>query len=91
VELHHLPSGTIAAHEHTEESLQRQVSRAEGTARDIIAAEKAVAAGADPDEAFPTRPGPLCSWCDFRRICPAGAGAPQREPWAAVARAGSDG
>lgn len=86
VELHHLPTGTVAAHEHTEESLQRQVSRAEATARDIVAAEKAVAAGGDPDDAFPTQPGALCSWCDFRRVCPAGAGAPRREPWAAVAR-----
>jgi len=41
VELHHLPSGTVAAHEHTDESLNRQVARAEDTARDIIAAEKA--------------------------------------------------
>jgi len=86
VELHHLPTGTVAAHEHTEESVQRQVTRAEGTARDIIAAEKAVAAGTDPDDAFPTQPGALCSWCDFRRICPAGVGAPQREPWTSVAR-----
>jgi len=86
VELHHLPTGTVAAHEHTEESLQRQVTRAEGTARDIIAAEKAIAAGTDPDDAFPTRPGALCSWCDFRRVCPAAVDAPQREPWTAVAR-----
>jgi putative RecB family exonuclease len=85
VELHHLPTGTVAAHEHTEESLNRQVARAEDTARDIIAAEKAVAAGADPDVEFPTNPGTLCSWCDFRRVCPGGAEASVKEPWAAVA------
>ncbi|WP_232234773.1 PD-(D/E)XK nuclease family protein [Actinoplanes sp. N902-109] len=84
VELHHLPTGTVAAHEHTEESLNRQLARAEDTARDIIAAEKAVAAGADPDEQFPPNPGSLCSWCDFRRVCPAAADAPAKEPWAAV-------
>ena len=84
VELHHLPTGTVAAHEHTEESLNRQLSRAEDTARDIIAAEKAVAAGADPDAEFPTNPGTLCSWCDFRRSCPAGATAPPKEAWAAI-------
>ena len=84
VELHHLPTGTVAAHEHTEESLARQVTRAEHTARDIMAAEKAVAAGADPEAEFPVNPGPLCQWCDFRRICPGGAEAPVREPWAAV-------
>lgn len=86
VELHHLPSGTIAAHEHTPESLARQVSRAEDTARDIVAAERAVADGADPDEAFPTSPGPICTWCDFRKSCPAGLEAPVKEPWAAVDR-----
>jgi RecB family exonuclease len=84
VELHHLPTGTIAAHEHTEESLNRQVARAEDTARDMLAAEKAVAAGADPDEAFPTNPGTLCGWCDFRRSCPAGAQVQPKDPWSAV-------
>jgi RecB family exonuclease len=86
VELHHLPSGTVAAHEHTEESLARQVRRAEAAAGDIVAAERAVAGGADPDEAFPTTPGSLCSWCDYRRQCPAGAGAPAKEPWAGLDR-----
>jgi putative RecB family exonuclease len=87
VELHHLPTGTVAAHEHTDESIARQVSRADDTARDILAAEKAVAAGADPDEAFPTSPGPMCTWCDFKRSCPAGAQAPTKDPWAGVERA----
>lgn len=84
VELHHLPTGTVAAHEHTEESLARQVARAEDTARDILAAEKAVAGGADPDEEFPVNPGVLCGWCDYRKSCPAGADAQVKEPWAAV-------
>jgi putative RecB family exonuclease len=84
VELHHLPTGTVAAHEHTEESLQRQLSRAEDTARDIVAAEKAVAAGGDPDAEFPTNPGTICSWCDFRKSCPAGAQVPPKDPWESV-------
>jgi RecB family exonuclease len=84
VELHHLPSGTVAGHEHTQESLERHVRRAEAAAGDIQAAERAVAAGADPDEAFPTTPGALCGWCDFRRHCPAGANAPARDPWAGL-------
>jgi putative RecB family exonuclease len=84
VELHHLPTGTVAVHEHTEESLARQVRRAEETAHDIMAAEKAVAAGTDPDEAFPAQPGALCGWCDFRRVCPAAGDTQTKDPWAAV-------
>ncbi len=84
VELHHLPTGTVAHFEHTEESVARQLRRAEDTARDITDAEKAVAAGADPDESFPTNPGTLCSWCDFRKVCPTGQQAVAKEPWAAV-------
>jgi putative RecB family exonuclease len=82
VELHHLPTGTIASHEHTPESLERQVRRAEETAADIMAAEKAVAAGADPDVEFPVNPSSLCGWCDFRKVCPAGVAG--KEPWTAV-------
>jgi RecB family exonuclease len=84
VELHHLPTGTVAAHEHTEESLARHLRRAEATADDILAAEAALAGGADPDVAFPTAPGPVCGWCDYRRACPAGAAAPTRQPWEAL-------
>src|SRR5262249_51423405 len=86
VELHHLPTGTVAEHEHTEDSLGRHVSRSEATARDIVAAERAVAGGADPDTAFPTVAGPQCSWCDYRRACPQGLRAPAKEPWAGVLR-----
>jgi putative RecB family exonuclease len=85
VELHHLPTGTVLAHEHTEESVQRHLSRAEATAQDIVTAERAVADGADPDAAFPARPGALCGWCDYRRGCPE-AEAPPRDPWAGVLR-----
>ena len=84
VELHHLPSGTVAAHEHTDESLARHVRRSAETAQDVVDAQRAVAEGADPDAAFPAAPGPVCAWCDYRRVCPAGADAPAREPWAAI-------
>ncbi len=86
VELHHLPTGTVAAHEHSPESLARQVGRAEDTARDIMAAERSVADGGDPDDAFPAAPGPGCGWCDYRRACPEGAQTPGKEPWAALDR-----
>ncbi len=85
VELHHLPTGTVAAHEHTDESLARHLKRAEDTAKDIAAAEQSLADGTvTPDEAFPTTAGPWCSWCDYKRSCPAGVDAPAREPWTAV-------
>jgi hypothetical protein len=94
VELHHLPTGTVAAHEHTDESLARHLARAERTAADIVAAERELAgaqrsgpAPAVADQAFPARPGTICGWCDFRRVCPAGAERPGREQWAAVAAA----
>jgi len=38
------------------------------------------------DELFRPNPGPICSWCDFRRHCPEGrAASPERLPWAALA------
>lgn len=85
VELHHLPTGTIAAALLSEESITRQVQRAEATAGDIRAGESAIAAGADPDEAFPAAPSPHCGWCDFQAACPVGGDRPARDPWAAVA------
>jgi putative RecB family exonuclease len=84
VELHHVPTGTVAEHEHTNESLQRHLGRAEQTAADAVAAEQAMTAGTDPDEAFPATGGPICAWCDFRRVCPVGSQIPAREPWAAL-------
>jgi putative RecB family exonuclease len=84
VELHHLPSHAVASHEHTDESLDRHVRRAEDTARDAVEAERAVATGTDPDAAFPTRPGPICSWCDYRRNCPDGTNAPAKQPWSGI-------
>jgi RecB family exonuclease len=84
VELHHLPTGTVAAHDHTDASLDRAVGRAEAIARDIQAAAREVGAGADPDTAFPMAPGALCSYCDFRKVCPAGQDAVVKEPWVAM-------
>ncbi|WP_448627066.1 RecB family exonuclease [Geodermatophilus sp. URMC 64] len=86
VELHHLPSGTVAAFEHTERSLANHVRRAEDVAADIGAATAAMDAGQNPDEAFPAVPGRQCGWCDFRPSCPAGqAATPPRETWSFLA------
>lgn len=82
VELHHLPTGEVAAFEHTEESLGQHLNRAGETATDIIAATDTVAGGADPDQVFAPVPGPSCSWCDFRRLCPEGqASSRPRASW----------
>lgn len=86
VELHHLPSGTVAAAEHTDDSLGRHLARAERTAQDVVAATDTLASGADPDDVFPANPGPSCAWCDFRRHCPTGqASSPAIDPWAGLA------
>jgi putative RecB family exonuclease len=88
VELHHLPSGTVTAFEHTDESLARQVGRAEQTADDIVTATDTLASGADADDVFPPAPGPGCSWCDFRQHCPEGrAASADLDPWAGLADA----
>ncbi|SHG88386.1 RecB family exonuclease [Geodermatophilus nigrescens] len=85
VELHHLPSGTVAAFEHTERSLANHVRRAEDIAADIAVATQRVEDGASPDEAFPTAPGRQCGWCDFRPSCPTGqAATPVRETWSSL-------
>ncbi|HZZ97912.1 MAG TPA: PD-(D/E)XK nuclease family protein [Jatrophihabitantaceae bacterium] len=85
VELHHVPSGTVAAFDHTDESLARHVARAEATAADIVTATDTLAAGAHTDEMFPPRPSPACSWCDFRAHCPEGlAASGEFEPWAGL-------
>ena len=82
VELHHLPSGTVAAFEHTDRSLANHVRRAEDVAADIAAATAALDGGEDPDVAFPAVPGRQCGWCDFRPSCAVGrAATPPRETW----------
>lgn len=81
VELHHLPSGDVIRWDHTEESLARQLGRAEDIAMEAAAAE----ASDDPD-AFPPRPGPMCGWCDFAAHCPEGrAACSPHASWAGLA------
>ncbi len=85
VELHHLPSGAVATHEHTGESLQRKIAEAESIARDARRAEEDYAELGVDSGRFPTSVGPLCQWCDFRAHCPAGqAFGPEKSGWAAL-------
>ncbi|MFE9743364.1 RecB family exonuclease [Saccharothrix saharensis] len=86
VELHHLPTRTVAVWEHTEESLGRHVSRAEEAADELRLATDTLEAGGDPEILFPPRTGNRCTWCDFRRSCPEGQrAAPALDPWALLA------
>jgi putative RecB family exonuclease len=87
VELHHLPTGKVVAFEHTDESLERQLARAESTAEDIVAATDTLASGADADDVFPANARPSCSWCDFRPHCTEGqAASVELDPWAGLAQ-----
>ena len=83
VELHHLPSGDVVAHEYSFETLKRQLDRIADTAEEVRGAVDAAAAGGDVDELFPARPSPGCAWCDFHRSCAAGraAVAQPKQPW----------
>jgi len=83
VELHHLPTGSVLAWKHSEESLARQLRRAESIAAECAEADDRFRAGQqDAEELFAPRPGIGCGWCDFRARCPEGmAAAPQRRPW----------
>jgi putative RecB family exonuclease len=88
VELHHLPTGEIVEWEHTAASLDRHVRRAEEVAMEASEADdwyRANKAAAQDDARFAPAPGPICSWCDFRRHCPEGrTAAPDRRPWDAL-------
>ena len=89
VELHHLPTGRVVAHDHSDASLAAHLARAESLADQATSATEDVAAGTDADLAFPPRTSSTCGWCDFLRVCPAGqaaAGAPRR-PWDGLAAA----
>jgi RecB family exonuclease len=82
VELHHLPTGTIAAAEHSDQSLRRHLERAEQTAGDLRLATDTLDAGGDGEVLFPARPDRRCAWCDFRPSCAAGQEAgPAAQPW----------
>jgi len=96
VELHHLPTGRVLAWQHTDESLARQLRRAEDIAAECAAADRLYRGGrpeGEPgpaaglpgdrvDEVFPPRPGSWCGWCDYRAHCPEGIQASEpRRPW----------
>lgn len=85
VELHHIPTGTVAAHTHTAESLTRKVDQARSLGADARRADDDFAVDGPGSAAFPPVVGPLCPWCDLRAHCPEGQQAgPERSGWAAL-------
>ena len=88
VELHHLPTKSVAAFEHSPQTLERHLGRAQEIADEAAAATEiwktrlsalaSDAADGDAsaisaiDEVFPANTGTMCSWCDYRRWCPSG-------------------
>ena len=86
VELHHLPTGQVLAWQHTQESLARQLRRAEEIAAECAAADASYASGNRGDDAFPPRPGFWCGWCDYRAHWPEGTlAARPRRSWEGLA------
>jgi RecB family exonuclease len=87
VELHHLPTGHVLAWEHTEESLEAQLRRADALAAELDGLDERFRAGMSADEAdaaFPARVAPRCGWCEFRGVCRPGRSVPSRRPWDGV-------
>ncbi|MET7328765.1 PD-(D/E)XK nuclease family protein [Nonomuraea sp. NPDC005650] len=90
---------SLARHIRRAEDVATEASEADERYRALVApsARKAAAAGerqsAGPaavpdevDELFAPSPGPICSWCDFRRHCPEGrSAAPDRNSWDGLA------
>ena len=89
VELHHLPTATVAAWEHSEEGIGRQLRRAESIAAECADGDERFRAGlpvAEVDAVFPPRTGPAWGWCDYRGQCPEGAAAAAaHRPWDGLA------
>lgn len=89
VELHHVPSGTIAAHVHTDESLARKIAEAESIASDLRRADAEFKELGAESTRFAPRTSAICSWCDFRAHCPEGQQmGPEKSDWAGLEPAG---
>jgi len=89
VELHHLPSGEILKHRHTNESLSRHLQRADSIGQEALVAQREFKAKAialeDIDDVFPPNPSRLCSYCDFLKHCPEGnSTATRAASWIAI-------
>ena len=92
VELHHVPSGEVLAHEHTPESLIRRVAEAESIASDLRRADADFAELGVESQLFGPRISAICAWCAFRAHCPEGQRAgPEKSDWAGLETDGQAG
>lgn len=72
VELHHLPTGAVVTHRHTEPSLQRKLAEAESIGADLIDAHADYEAHGPSSPSFEARPSALCRWCPVQEHCEEG-------------------
>jgi RecB family exonuclease len=92
VELHHLPTGEVLSHEHTQGSLQRKVAEAESIATDLRRADADYADKGVGSPLFGPRISSICMWCDFRAHCPEGQRVgPEKSDWAGLGGDGPSG
>ncbi|MBC7558051.1 MAG: PD-(D/E)XK nuclease family protein [Dermatophilaceae bacterium] len=85
VELHHLPTGEVLAHEHTPATLQRKVAEAESIAADLRRADTDYADKGVESPMFAPAVSPICAWCEFRAHCPEGQViGPEKSDWAGL-------
>ena len=80
-----VPTGTVARHRHTAESLDRKVGEVESIAVDLRRADADYRERGVESDQFPPQVSALCGWCDFRAHCPEGQTAgPKKSGWAAL-------
>jgi putative RecB family exonuclease len=85
VELHHVPTAEVLAHQHTPGSLQRKVAEAESIALDLRKADADYVEQGMQSPLFEPRVSPICMWCDFRAHCPTGQlVGPEKSDWAGL-------
>lgn len=85
VELHHVPTARVVAHDHTPESLQRKVAEAESIASDLRRADAEFLEQGVESRSFAPRPSALCGWCDYRAHCAEGQQmGPEKSDWAGL-------
>ncbi len=74
VELHHIPSNTVAMWRHTEDSLARQLDRLDSVGQEARRAQDDAQTNPDSvDDIFTANPGPLCAYCPYLSQCNEGS------------------